>query len=440
MDKGSAKERLIIKLVCVLLSFCLWIYVTNVETVIKTYTLKNVPVQVTNTEALKNYGLALVPGQKFTVDLNLEGPSKEVYSVKPSDFIIKADLGEYALKNGVNNIPVQIINYPQQINIKNNGYLVVQVKLEALETKTFDSVSNVTVNFAPNVYKQKINFTSEKIDVTGPQSSVNQVAQVALVGSINDVAGPITKTFKYEPLNANGQVVKNVELSQKEGTIGVETSEGKKVSLEAKFTGTLPNGITLNSASLSQDYAYIIGNKNALANINSLNLSPIDLSEITEDTKKNVNIVVPQGIKVANGNTSVTVSINVNTTNNSQENNNNSNTNNDNNSNNDNNNKTINKNFEIPINYTGINSGLKLENNQSTVNITANGTESLINGLSSSDFTATVDLSSYKEAGEISVTPKITVDKNVAIQSIPNVSIKLISSETDNKVAKNDKK
>ncbi|MGL5416067.1 MAG: CdaR family protein [Clostridium sp.] len=438
MDKGSAKERLIIKLVCVLLSFCLWIYVTNVETVIKTYTLKNVPVQVTNTEALKNYGLALAPGQKFTVDLNLEGPSKEVYSVKPSDFIIKADLGEYALKNGVNNIPVQIINYPQQINIKNNGYLVVQVKLEALETKTFNSVSNVDINFAPNVYKKKINFTSQKIDVTGPQSSVNQVAQVALVGAINDVAGPITKTFKYEPLDANGQVVKDVELSQKEGTIGVETSEGKKVSLEAKFTGTLPAGVTLNSTSLSQNYAYIIGSKNALANINSLNLSPIDLSEITEDTKKNVNIVVPQGVEVSNGDTSVTVSINVNTTNNSQENNNNTDENK--NDTNDDNNKTINKNFEIPINYIGVNSGLKLENNQSTVNITVNGTESLISGLSSSDFTATVDLSSYKEAGEISVTPKITVDKNVAIQSIPNVSVKLISSEAENKVAKNDKK
>ena len=138
MDKGSAKERLIIKLVCVLLSFCLWIYVNNVETTVKTYTLKNVPVKLVNVEALKNYGLALSPGQKFEVNLNLEGPSKYIYSVNQNDFTIQADLSEYALKNGENNIPVQIINYPQQVNIKNNVYLIVKVKLETLEKKTFD--------------------------------------------------------------------------------------------------------------------------------------------------------------------------------------------------------------------------------------------------------------------------------------------------------------
>ncbi|MGL4850303.1 MAG: CdaR family protein [Clostridium sp.] len=424
MDKGSTKERLIIKLVCVLLSFCLWIYVTNVETVIKTYTLKNVPVQVTNTEALKNQGLALAPNQKFNVDLNLEGPSKEIYSVKPDDFIIKADLGEYALKKGINNIPVQIVNYPQQINIKNNGYLVVQVKLEALETKTFDSVSNVNITFAQDVYKDKVQFTSQKVDVTGPESLVNEVKEVALVGNIDNVAGPLTKTFKYEPLNANGQVIKGVELSEKEGTIGIQTSEGKKVSLEPQFTGALPQGITLNGASLSQKYVYIVGNKNALSGVNSLNLEPIDLSKIEEDTKKTVNISLPQGVKIANGNNSVTVSIDVNGTTKPT-------TPTD---------TVIDKNFEIPVKYEGLNNELSLESSSNTVTITVNGPTSIINELSNSDFTATVDLSGYKEEGSFSITPKITVDKNIAIQSIPNVSVKIVKTEADKKIAKIDKK
>ncbi|MGL4876016.1 MAG: CdaR family protein [Clostridium sp.] len=424
MDKGSTKERLIIKLVCVLLSFCLWIYVTNVETVIKTYTLKNVPVQVTNIEALKNQGLALVPGQKFNVDLNLEGPSKEVYSVKPSDFIIKADLGEYALKKGVNNIPVQIVNYPQQINIKNNGYLVVQVKLESLETKTFNSVSNVNITFAQDIYKDKVNFTSEKIDVTGPESLVNSVKEVALVGNIDNVAGPLTKTFKYEPLDANNNIIKGVELSETEGSIGIETSEGKKVSLETQFIGNLPQGITLNNTSLSQKYVYIVGNRNVLSGINRLNLEPIDLSKIEEDTKKTVNIVIPQGITIANGNSSVTVSLDVNGQTKPEE----------------QSDPVINKNFEIPVKYDGLNSGLNLEQSSNTVMITVNGATSIINGLSSSDFTATVDLSGYKEAGEFSITPKITVDKNIAIQTIPSISVKLASNEADKKVAKIDEK
>ena len=36
-----------------------------------------------------------------------------------------------ALKNGENNIPVQIITCPENIDIKNNGFLCVEFNLEA---------------------------------------------------------------------------------------------------------------------------------------------------------------------------------------------------------------------------------------------------------------------------------------------------------------------
>lgn len=443
MDKGSAKERLIIKLVCVLLSFCLWIYVNNVESTVKTYTLKNVPVKIVNIESLKNYGLALSPGQKFEVNLNLEGPSKFIYSVNPNDFTIQADLSEYALKNGENNIPVQIINYPQQVNIKNNGYLIVKVKLEPLEKKTFDTVSDVNVTFAPNVYKDSINFTSEKVEVSGPQSSVNKVAKVALVGSLDNVAEPMTRSFKYEALDSNNQVVKDVTLSQDKGSLSILTNTGKKVNLMAEFKGDLPKGITLVSTELSQNYINIVGDKGALDGVSTLKTEPIDLTNITGNTKKTVQLVVPNGVKIADGNNTVTVNINVsgNTTdtdkNTSGDNTTNSNNNNNNNSSNNNNNNNSNNNvvksLDIPVSYTGLSPKLTLKDNPSTVAIKITGTQDLINSINVSDFNGTVDLSSYTNAGSYKVQPKITTSKNVVIESIPDLSITLDKKEVENK-------
>lgn len=454
MDKGSAKERLIIKLVCVLLSFCLWIYVNNVETTVKTYTLKNVPVKLVNVEALKNYGLALSPGQKFEVNLNLEGPSKYIYSVNQNDFTIQADLSEYALKNGENNIPVQIINYPQQVNIKNNGYLIVKVKLEPLEQKTFDTVSDVNVTFAPNVYKDSINFTSEKVEVSGPQSAVNKVKTVALVGSLDNVSESMVRSFKYEALDANNNVVKDVTLSKSSGELSVLTNTGKKVNVVAEFKGQLPNGITLLSTEISQNSVNIVGDKSALEGVSTLKTEPIDLTNITGNTKKTVQIVLPSGVKVAGGNNTVTVNINVsgNTSDvdkNTQENNNNNNNNNNNtnnnsnnaNNNNSNNNNTTNnssnnnvvKSLDIPISYTGLPQNLILKNNPSTATIKITGSQDLINSISPSDFKGVVDLSSYTNPGSYKVEPKITTSKNVVIESIPDLSITLDKKDAEKK-------
>ena len=110
MDKGK-NQTLIVKLVCILLSFGLWLYISNVENPVRTYEIKKVPVELVNTDILKNSDFSVVNDQQFTVDLKLEGPSSEMSKVKKDDFKIVADMETYALREGENTIPVQIITY-----------------------------------------------------------------------------------------------------------------------------------------------------------------------------------------------------------------------------------------------------------------------------------------------------------------------------------------
>ena len=97
MDK-SENRTLIVKIICVLLSFGLWLYVSNVENPLRTYELKNIPVELINEDSLTNSKFAIANKQQFTVDLKLEGPSSEVVKVKKEDFKIIADMSTYALK------------------------------------------------------------------------------------------------------------------------------------------------------------------------------------------------------------------------------------------------------------------------------------------------------------------------------------------------------
>ena len=83
MDK-SENRTLIVKIICLLLSFGLWLYISNVENPLRTYELKNIPVELTNEDSLTNSKFAIVNKQQFTVDLKLEGPSSEVIKIKKS--------------------------------------------------------------------------------------------------------------------------------------------------------------------------------------------------------------------------------------------------------------------------------------------------------------------------------------------------------------------
>ena len=58
MDKGSRKEQtIIVKIICLLLSFGLWLYVSNVENPVRTHEIKDIPVEILNEELKEDYDL-----------------------------------------------------------------------------------------------------------------------------------------------------------------------------------------------------------------------------------------------------------------------------------------------------------------------------------------------------------------------------------------------
>lgn len=412
MDKRNTKQTLVIKLVCILLSFGLWLYITNIQSPTRTYTLKDVPVKLLNTQTLKQFGLAISPKQTFSVDLSLEGDAKYIYSVTKDQFSLTADLGEYALKNGINNIPVQVVNYPEELNIKNNGNLVIKVKLEKLISKDFNTISKVKVSYAQGVYKQKEQFNSEKVEVSGPQSSVDKVANVALVGELNNINGSITKELPLKALDADGDIVEGVTLSKETGTIAIDVNNGKSVDIKTEYTGEVPNGYKLVSTTPSRTSVQIVGDENVIASINSVQTEKIDLSNITSNEEKKVKILLPEGVNLVNGDNYITVKIVVESENN----------------NNQEPPTKITKTFDVSVNYTGLNSELEMSNETKTIKVTIEGNESDVNKMKASDFSCNFDLSKFKDEGTFEEDSNVSMassNSNVTISNADKVKFTL---------------
>lgn len=399
---GTKKKTIIVKCVCVLLSFILWLYVSNVENPSRTSDLKSVPVEFVNEDVLTSSNLYFSPDQNYTVDLKLEGGAKEIYSVNKSDFILKADLSGYALKKGENNIPVEVVSAPEGVTIKNKTVLTVKVILEESTEKNVSVYSKVRTTFKDGVSKKSITVTPKSVKVSGPESLVKNVTSVVLEGDILDISKDISQSFKLIPIDSSGNEVTGVELSEDIGKVVVNVGNSKQVKINPVYKGSLPENLIFKGITLSADTVNIVGDSNVVKSISQIDTQPINLSDIKESGTIDVKLNIPNGVSLVDNDNKVTASIEVAQKEDNIEDN------------------VITKKIEgVKVNLTNKeNTSLTYEANSITVEVSGKSSE--INVLTAENVTATASVAGITTAGEQDV--KLDVSLTNAGSSVNIIS------------------
>ena len=400
MDK-SENRTLIVKIICVLLSFGLWLYVSNVENPLRTYELKNIPVELINENSLTDSKFAIANKQQFTVDLKLEGPSSEVVKVKKEDFKIIADMSAYALKNGENTIPVQIVSYPENIDIKNNGFLGIKVNLEELVQKEFTIKSKVKVTYKEHIYEKEQTISPKIVTVTGGKSSVERISEAILTGEEKDIDKNKESEYDIKFVDSSGNEVNNIESDNKTAKLSIVVTNGKVIPINLKTTGTIPQGFVLEGYELSKNNINILGDSQNLDKIESIDTEVVDMSSLQADSEMDVKLNLPEGISVENGENTIKVKFKV-----TKE-------------------ETTTKSLVCNVQYKNLNEAFSLDSSNSTVNVTLTGTQTELDKISSQNINVILDLANVKEEGTFNYTPQATLvnGNNVTISDVGSVNI-----------------
>ena len=297
---GEGKNKKIAMIVCILLSFSLWLYITNVENPSKIRTITNVEVNILNIDYLEQKGLILEPNQKLTVDIKVEAPANQIYSINAEDFNVQVNLDEYALKVGTNNIPIEFISYPDGVTIKNYNSLQLKLKIKKLKTKEMKVTSMVNLNYEKGYFEKAIDISPKSVTISGAEDDVNEVDKVVLIGEENDINKSFSNKYKLMALDKNNKEVKWIKLSEEEGEMSVEVSSEKVVPIKIKTIGQLPKGLIIKDTILSVNNLSILGNNDIINAIQSIDTENIDLSLINKSTTVNVKLVIPNDIKIEN--------------------------------------------------------------------------------------------------------------------------------------------
>lgn len=400
------EKNLMVKLVCLLLSFGLWIYISNIENPIKQYTITNIPVQIINLDVLKEDNLTLAPDQNFTISLTIQGTSTNIYSINKSQFTAVANLSNYTLKSGDNSIPVEITNSPNNVNIKNNGVLRINIKLENITEKTMPVKSELNVTTSNSTYVKNISFSTNQITVSGPEETVNEVSKLVVRGNVTANNSTTTASFPVVAVDSSGNVVNDVVLSTNNVQTTITVEKGKLVPIKVQTTGELRAGLTLENIIANPNTIKILGSESVLDSTDEILSEPINLNSITGNETIITNLIVPRNITLLPNENEINVDVKV------------SGADENNSENVVNGNTETTKTFEIPITIEGNLSGYTANLSSNTVTVVLKGTKKELDNLQASNLSCKVDVSKLtKEGGVVSPTVDINNENNVLVDS-----------------------
>lgn len=396
MDKGT-NQKIIIKLLCVVLSFALWFYVSNIENPNRTSDISNVPVQIENAEVLQGNNMVLSPDQNFTVTLSLEGPANEIYKLSKDNFSLKIDLSSYALKIGDNNIPAELVNYPQGITIKNTGNLTVKVKVEKLEQKEVNVVSKVKINFENGFSESSTSVNPQKVTVSGPASVIDKVESAALTGEVDSISSDFEQNFELKPIDKEGTEIIGATLSKSTALLSTKVAKEKEVPVNLKYTGTLKAGLSIDSTELSSKTITISASPDIIDKIQSVDTEPLNLDNINDSGSYNLKLNIPDGVKTSNSDANVTAKVTIK------------------------NSEVVNKMIDsVPIQYNDTNASLQYDE-VPNASITISGTQDNIANLTASNINITASLKDISTQGTYNVTwTAVLVNADSSVKIVNN--------------------
>lgn len=401
MDQKE-KSRVIVPIICLLLSIGLWVYVTNVENKIRTTEITRIPVELVNIDSLTSSKLALTPNQDFYVNLKIEGNTNDINKIKKSDFKLQVDLNEYAWKIGENKVPVKIVDYPITVSIKNNNAISISIKIENMVEKTMEVTSNINLIPKEGYFASEPIITPEEVKITGAESLVNKVSKLLISDTKEEVHEDIIENYDIIPVDDSNNEVIGVDLSEKVAMVEIKISKGKSVKVKVETINQLPSEIRLKSIESNKQYVEILGPKEILDTIDELKTEPIDLSAINDNKTVNLKINIPDGVNISYGN-EVIVNINVI--------------------------KKITKDFTIKYTITGENEGIKVTTSSETINVKIKAFEDEIEKITSDNIKANLNISNLKTEGTFEETPTVTLEglgDNITIESVDKVKLEVI--------------
>lgn len=402
-----------LKILSVVCAVVLWTVIVNIYDPTTSVTVSNVSVQLVNTESLtdKGYTYEVVDGSKISVYLS--GPKSVITDIKSSDIVATADLSQITAFADYVDIDVKVVKDGRTINNIEVAprTTVVRLNIENRVTKEFKVHPDTTGTVANGYTILSKSISPDNIKVTGPTSSIENVATVKAVADVTGASSNIRTTAQIVLYDADENVIQDDKLQPLVDEVDFYATVGSVKTIPVTCIGTtgmaapgyfvagMEQGVT--EVSVSSENSGLLEKTNSIV----IPETAIDITGCKSDYVISVRLsdYVESGIKfISTDSIEIVVKIEPLST------------------------RTISCSVD-KISFTGLAAGLHAEISEiSELPVVISGSKNNISSVSASDIAISCNLSSYTE-GEHTVKLTVTGKSGYSIEGEYSCKIKITS-------------
>lgn len=304
--KPSAVKRLnlIPRIVCFLFAFIMWIYVMVVDSPDYEQKFESVPITVTGTTVIeKNSSLSVFSGTDISVDVTVKGQKSIISRYSKDDIKVEADVS--GVTEGGRKTFALTFDLPSGLSLISSSATTVDLFIDRKVTLDIDVKAKLSsYKVATDFELGQITCDPSAIRVEGPDSVLRDVKYAYVDVGMND--SYISESFVTDGTvaltDSDGNLIENryLKLSQNSVKVNVPVYTYKELTLTAAtkygFFDTDNSKITFDPPAVR-----VKGDPTKLASVDSVSVTTLDEKMITEDTTFLVDIVLPDGLTLADG-------------------------------------------------------------------------------------------------------------------------------------------
>lgn len=368
------KNKIVTFLLALLFACGLWLFVVTVEQPESEATYYDIPVVYQNEDVLAERGLMLV-SERPTVTLKLKSTRTNLRNLNEANINILVNLAN------IRDAKVYSLNYSLsypgtvpngEISVVSASTEQISLKVERRITKQVEVVPVYTGSVPEGMiaHKEEIELDYEYIEVSGPESVMQNVAQAVIQVDLEDQTQTIAGEYIYTLCDEAGEPVDSALLTTNVEVVNLMLKIQQVKEIELRVKVIAGGGATEQTSTITIDPQTILvsGPEALLADLEYLEIGTIDLSTMVQAETRTFPILLPEGITNETGMTAATVSVefpNLRT-------------------------------LKLAVNdikIVGLPEGLEAELITQLLDVTVRGPAEQMLGLRASDLTVTVDLS-----------------------------------------------
>ncbi|MDL4841252.1 CdaR family protein [Aquibacillus rhizosphaerae] len=354
----------------------------------ETQTIDNVPVDIVIDQ--EKFAVSGVPE---TVSVDLQGSAGVVTSTATQmNFDLFVNLE--GLESGTHMVPIESSGIPDSLQV----YIEpeeIEVTIEERATQEFEVTVGYTNenDIATGFELGEATVQPSTVTITSAKSVVDTIASVNAFVDVSNADEPIeNREVPVKVYDSQGNEL-SVRIEPSTVNVSVDINDpNKTVPIQVETTGEAQEDITINTITTEPEVVQVFASDSVLQDLESVATEAIDLSEITEDTTLEVELIAPADSRKMNIQT-ITVTIEVD--------------------------KTVEQTFEdVPIEVDNLVNDLTvtfISPEESQMDVIATGLEDVMAQLTNNDFQLSIDLDGLEE-GEHQIPVDIDGPDNIEVQ------------------------